>query len=118
MSQHQRLKIRASRLGNKAERTLPTFFRTSDSTRNPNQYLGIDECRKLKAEGRGEFINRGKAFRRHDVFESQLPNNSKPSSRRGESLRIDEPAFGSNLGMMSRFVEGDKYAVAAVESWA
>jgi hypothetical protein len=118
MSQHQRLKIRASRLAEQAQRTIPTFFYAANSKGKPDQFLSLGECQRLKAEGRGQFINHRKAFRLAVVANTPDNNSYKSSSRRGESLRIDEPAHGSELGMMSRYVEGDKYAVAAVEAWA
>lgn len=79
-------------------------------------------CDVLKAEGKGEYINRNTAFRRWDVMEPQADNKEyKSSGRHGESLKIDEPIPipGEVMmnGMMTRYVLGDPYARAAVNSW-
>lgn len=69
----------------------------------------------------GQFINHNKAFRRYDRSVASKDTNSyKASGRRGDSLKIDEPMHGPGqveLGMMSRFVNGERYAVAAVKGW-
>lgn len=89
---------------------LATYYRGSDAKGEPDGYTTLKDCRDLRSQGLGEFINRGRAFRRFDTSQPHDTKTYRASSRRGESLKITEP-------IMARYTEGERYAVAAVEGW-
>lgn len=92
-------------------RVLGTYYLGESSDSQPRHFLAIAECIELARQGKGAFINRKKAFRRWDILPPQEDNQTyRSSGRRGESLMINEP-------MMIRYVEGEPYAIQAVNAW-
>lgn len=100
--------------------SLPTYFTGSDILcEEPDEYLTIEKCKALKKSGLGDFVKRGKAFLRRDKDATQRDRKIyNPSGRRGDSLRIDEaPPMMHAHGIMTRYVDGDKAAIVAVNGW-
>jgi hypothetical protein len=114
-----RAEIRARRKRNQAAAKIGVLLRGQRSDETPSQYLTLSECSDLKKKGVGEFINRGRTFRRFDI--AAIIDDDKTiyqsSGNRGASLKIGE-------AMMDRFVSGvfsgrdDVLARIAVESYA
>lgn len=98
-------------------KVLGCYYKGQPTAGQPDHYLELSDCMALKKEGKGEFINRGQAFRRYDTNRPNDQQRYASSSRRGESLKIDEPPPLQGTGIMTRFVEGERYAVAAVNAW-
>lgn len=110
-----------SRRVEKTEVTLGVYYRGQLTCGEPDEYLSLERCRELKKSGLGTFINRGRAFQRFDSSQPHDTTHYKTTGRRGASLKIDEPipipGCAMQLGMMTRFVIGDKSAIAAVKAW-
>lgn len=112
------------------EKSLPVFLQRQDARLEPAaEFMAMDECKHLRDTGRGEFINRGKAFRRYDRSHQPDAKKYEPSGRRGASLKIAEPPPHPQhvqLGMMSRYVEEtllpvrerNRAVLTAIASWA
>jgi hypothetical protein len=125
MSSHPSKKIRVSVRFPAAAlaqvKSIPAFYQGENTDFDECHFMLLSECFKLRGQGLGEFINHSKAFRRYDRNPADKDTkNYHPSARRGESLKIDEPMTGPEaitLGIMSRFVKGERYARVAVTSW-
>lgn len=109
------MKIGVTRTSQKQQTAtvIGVYFRGQFSAGEPDHFLSLDTCKEMKRRGLGEFINRGRAFRRFDT--SQAMPFPKPDNTCGNygvcSLIIEEMT-------MMRFVAGDPVAVTAVNAWA
>lgn len=104
---------------------MPVFYRNQDSNwEQPNAYLERAVLRERRDRGEGRFITNGRAFRLNKNDPHYVPSwqpqpdvKDRGHDGRGrESCVVDEPTNG-RIGTVSRFVMGDRLAVAIVQAW-
>lgn len=101
------------------ERTvsLPCYWPGERSHHPAEHMIGLDKAREAQAEGRGDFVNRGKAFRLRERPNEKAPRDADQESRgRAISRKIAEPPptgklyrerdgeFIVPMGVMSQYV--------------
>lgn len=117
-SKSTRVSINAPHRGGRELPNIETWYQGENTDHDAPHFLTLADCVRLRDSGQGRFINHRKGFRRYDRSTADKDQkNYQPSSRRGESLKIDEPT-DEHVGIMSRFAMGERYAVVAVRSWA
>ena len=99
---------------------VPCFNPGSAQTSIPDFTEIREKVRQWKKAGTGYFVCNGKAFQL--VGPPPIPEIAwdellRRFDVRGASVKIDEPT-DKRIGMVSRFVMGESYAVAAVTAWA
>lgn len=103
---------------------VPCFLPGSAHNSKPDFFEVRETVRLWKKEGKGYF-NRNDFGPGHvflmtgppEVAETPWDALLRRYDVRGASVKIDEPC-DKRIGMVSRFVMGESYAVAAVNAWA
>lgn len=96
----------------KKETTVAAFYRGQNTNDDADHFLLWAEAVRLSHAGLGRFVNRGRGFLRYDTSVSRDAGKPDLNFHGGNASRsIDEAT-------MNAFVAEQRYAVAAVESWA
>jgi hypothetical protein len=103
------------------EKLIGVFLPNQPKDTEPSYYIPLQQAHILRRQGRAKFVDHRRNIRlEKDVNRNEDTNTSPlpvPRSLHGASCVIDEKPQPTYNGMMTRFVEGDYFARAAVYAW-